>query len=120
MKLEIKGIYSLEPHNLSLKQAHLPLDTECFHAHLQVDIGVQGLECAERFHFVAASPAGLQHDVNGRDFHLLRGYILMEKYDLAIIRRAIQNLIDHAGSSETWTEAVQLLSRYGRYDSEDL
>ncbi len=113
MKLEIKGLYSTEVESL-------PEGADGFLVHLEVEVGEQGKDGAELFHFVAASALGLQHDVKNRDFHILRGYILMEHFDMVIVRRAIQNLVEHANSKENWHEVVAFLSRYGRYDSEDL
>src|SRR4028119_2022840 len=104
MKLEIRAINPVD-----LEQ--LPEDAEGFLVPLEVDIGEEGKQGDERFHFVAASASGLQYQVAGRDFQILRGYILMEKFDVAIARRAIQNLLDHARSKKNWDEVIEFLSR---------
>lgn len=87
---------------------------------IRVDIGERDKPGAESFHFVAASLAGLANEVSSGGFKLLRGYILMSDFDIIIVRRSIENLINHARSRETWEEVIAFFNRYGRYDSEDL
>jgi hypothetical protein len=110
MNLEIKDIivdqWPEDPYDVSVS--------------FRVDIGEKDKEGAETFHFVAASPQGLQNEVSGPDFKLLRGYVLMTRFDLEVVRRAIQNLINHARHQGSWDEVVAFFSRYGQYDSEDL
>ena len=113
MNLEIKGIY-LD----GVDAAHV--DSREFVMPLRVEIGERGKAGAEVFHFVAASAKGLQSEVAGGEFKLLRGYILLDEFDMGIVRKALQNLINHACSRENWRQAVEFLNRYGRYDSEDL
>ena len=113
MNLEIKGIY--------VEDDDQPLaDSSAFNINLSVEIGEKGKEGSERFHFVAASPGGLASEVSEGEFKLLRGYILMAHFDLDVVRRSIENLIDHARSRENWDEVLAFFNRYGVYDSEDL
>lgn len=113
MNLEIKGIYldGVEDERIDPREFVVPL---------RVEIGERGEAGAEVFHFAAASARGLQREVAGREFKLLRGYILLDEFEMGIVRKALQNLINHACSRESWREAVAFLNRYGRYDSEDL
>ena len=113
MNLEIKGIY-LD----GVDAAHV--DSREFVVPLRVEIGEKGKAGAEVFHFVAASAKGLQSEVAGREFKLLRGYILLDEFEMGIVRKALQNLINHACSRENWRQTVEFLNRYGLYDSEDL
>ena len=87
---------------------------------IRVDIGERNNAGAESFYFVAASPSGLANEVSNGGFKLLRGYILMSDFDINLVRRSIENLIDHARSRKTWEEVVAFFNRYGVYDSEDL
>jgi len=111
MNLEIKSIY--------LYDEPLP-NGEDFSVSMRVEIGERGREGAESFWFVAASPAGLANDVSDGGYKLLRGYILMTAFDMNLVRRSIEKLIDQAQTRETWAEVVAFFSRYGRYDSEDI
>ena len=115
MNLEIKDIYSDD-----LGSDELPEDLYDFHIPLRVEIGERGKEGVDVFHFVAASPLGLQGEVAEREFKLLRGYILMVRFDWSVIHRAIVNIVNHARSRKNWDEIVEFFNRYGRYDSEDL
>ena len=115
MDLEIKDIYSDD-----LGRDELPEDLYNFNIPLRVEIGEKGKEGAEVFHFVAASPLGLQDEVAEREFKLLRGYILMVKFDWRVVHRAVENVINHARSRNSWAEVVEFFNRYSRYDSEDL
>ena len=115
MDLEIKNIYLDVPAN-----DQMPEDLHDFHLAINVEIGERGKEGSELFHFVAASPGGLLNQVAEREFKFLRGYILMEKFAWSVVRRSIQNLINHANSRNNWDEVVSFFNRYGVYDSEDL
>lgn len=109
MKLEIKAIV---PHEV--------VDYETDVVPIRVDIGERDQPGGESFHFFAASPAALKNEVSTGDFKLLRGYILMADFDLNLVRRSIENLVNHARSRETWSEVIAFFNRYGVYDSEDL
>jgi hypothetical protein len=113
MNLEIKGIFvdeALDRQDIS----------EAGNVAIRVEIGERDKEGSESFHFVAASPAGLAGEISNGGFKLLRGYILMSNFDMNVVRRSIENLINHARSRETWEEVVAFFNRYGVYDSEDL
>jgi hypothetical protein len=114
LDLVIKVISSEWPGELPLA------GTETFALGLRVEIGERFKDGAEAFHFIAASPHGLEVEIGKKGFTLMRGLILMQQFDLATIHRAIDNLINHARSLENWHEVVRFLNRYSRYDSEDL
>jgi len=44
----------------------------------------------------------------------------MPDFDIKLVRRSLENLINHARSRETWNEVIAFFNRYGVYDSEDL
>jgi hypothetical protein len=114
MNLEIKNIQStdIDQH---------PEDIYNFVVPLMVEIGEIGKEGVEIFHFLAASPQGLQNKaISGHGFNILRGCILMNKFDWNVIYRAIENLINHARSRKDWEEVISYFNRYGQYDSEDM
>ena len=113
MDLEIKKIYSPDIYSY-------PDDIHRFNVSLYVDIGEKGIDGAVTFRFVAASPQGLDSEVTGSEFKLLRGYILMTEFDWEVIHRAIENIINHARSREDWDEVIRYFNRYGIYDSEEL
>ena len=87
---------------------------------IRVEIGERDKPGAESFHFTVASRDSLAHEISNGEFKLLRGYILMSGFDVSVVRRAIQNLINHARSRQTWPEVIAFFNRYGIYDSEDL
>lgn len=87
---------------------------------IRVDIGERDKPGAESFHFFVASASALANEVSNGDFKLLRGHILMPDFDINVVRRSIENLINHARSRETWAEVIAFFNRYGVYDSEDL
>ena len=115
MDLVIRNIYLNIPVN-----DRMPEDSHDFHLAINVEIGERDKEGSELFHFVAASPRGLLNQVADREFKFLRGYILMEEFEWSVVRRSIQNLINHANSRNNWGEVVSFFNRYGVYDSEDL
>jgi hypothetical protein len=95
MNLEIKEIY-LD----GFTDESIP-DLFEFDIPICVEIGEKGKQGAERFHFVVASPTGLKEEVSNGEYKLLRGYILMKKFNLDIVRKSVENLIDHARSRES-------------------
>jgi hypothetical protein len=113
MNLEIKRVFSPDFDSY-------PEDSQKFNVSLYVDIGEKGTEGAETFHFVAASPKGLEDEIRDGEFKLLRGYILMAEFDWKVIHRAIENIINHARSRKNWDEVIRYFNRYGMYDSEDM
>jgi hypothetical protein len=115
MNLEIKGI-----HIDGIAETQPTPDGQTFNVPLRVEIGERGKEGAEVFHFVAASPSGLEAEISNGGFKLLRGYILLSAFDMNVIERSIENIVNHARSRETWAEVVAFFNRYGVYDSEDL
>jgi hypothetical protein len=117
MNLEIKGIYSDQ-----INTEELPEDLYNFNIPLRVEIGEKDKAGSEAFHFVAASASGLESECSGNEFKLLRGYILMERFDWKTVRRSIENIINHARgySDNNWNEVVDFFSRHARYDSEDI
>ncbi len=108
---------NLEIRDIAFDEA---LDCEAGIIPIRVDIGERDKPGAESFYFFAASPAGLANEVSNGGFKLLRGYILMSDFDINVVRRSIENLINHARSRETWNEVIAFFNRYGVYDSEDL
>ncbi|MBO0860465.1 MAG: hypothetical protein J2P21_18700 [Chloracidobacterium sp.] len=71
MNLEIKNI-------LSTAIDQYPEDVYNFVAPLMVEIGEKWKEGGETFHFLVASPQGLQNEATSRHgFIFLRGYILI-------------------------------------------
>jgi hypothetical protein len=115
MNLEIKGIYYDE----DADTGSVPASSD-FNIPISVEIGEKGREGAERFHFVAISPGALVSEVSEGEFKILRGHILMPRFDLNIVRRSIETLVNHARSRENWGEVLSFFNRYGVYDSEDL
>jgi len=114
MNLEIKNIQSTVIDQY-------PEDIYNFVVPITVEIGEKGKEGGETFHFLVASPQGLQNEAaSGHGFIILRGYILMNKFDWDVIYRAIENLINHARSRKDWDDVVSYFNRYGQYDSEDM
>ena len=114
MDLVINEIESGLPGELPVEGA------ETFAVHLRVVLGERGKEGAEAFYFIAASPTGLHAEIGKKGFTLMRGLILMDRFSLTTVHRAIDNVINHARSLETWNEIVRFFNRYGVYESEDM
>ena len=120
------GLLSWSPMNLEIKGIHVDgvaetqpaPDGQTFNVPIKVEIGERGKEGAEVFHFVAASPAGLEGELSNSGFKLLRGYILMSAFDMKVVRRSIENIVNHARSRETGQ--VAFFNRYGVYEPKTL
>ena|SRR5437867_1855532 len=115
MNLEIKGIFVD-----GAVDDQPPSASDSGSVPIRVEIGEAGKEGSETFYFVAASPAALSDEASHGGFKFLRGYILMSHFDMNVVRRAVENLVNHARSRDTWGEVIAFFNRYGVYDSEDL
>jgi hypothetical protein len=103
--------------------ADYPSDLTNFVVPISVTIGDKNDQRGggETFHFIVASPLGLQHEyASDSGFRFLRGYLLMDVFDMNRVRRATENLINHAQALKNWHEIVSFFNRFGQYDSEDL
>lgn len=114
------------PIQLEIKSIHIvdePNDVSNFIVPILVTIGDKNDSRGggESFHFMVASPSGIQNEaLGGKGFHFLRGYILMETFDIGAIHQAINNLVNHARSRKNWDAIISFFSRYGQYESEDM
>ncbi|HEU4388883.1 MAG TPA: Imm8 family immunity protein [Blastocatellia bacterium] len=66
-----------------------PDSSDTFAVSLRIEIGVRGEPGGESFYFLAASPSGLEGQVGEKGFALVRGLILIERFDLEKVRRAV-------------------------------
>src|SRR5437762_8586181 len=78
---------------------------------IRVDIGERDKPGAESFYFFVASTSALANEAQNGEFKLLRGYILVSDFDVKVVRRSIENLINHARSRETWNEVIAFFNR---------
>lgn len=113
MKLEISDVYASD-------FSEQPENVDTFFVPIIAEINEKGKPGAEIFHFVAASPTGLSTAIPAGESRFVRGLILIHEFDWALIQHTIQNIVNHAQSSQNWAEAIEFLNRYSRYDSEDL
>jgi hypothetical protein len=53
-----------------------------------------------------------------KGFWFLTGYVLLPRWDYAILERALRDLAAHT-EAETWADTAVKLSRYGRWEYEE-
>ena len=103
MRIELKGIYSLE-----LDKPHLPVEPDCCAVLMQAYIGMADSEGYDRFNFTILTPLFL---IKYPEVRWGRGYLLMPKFSWSEAERMVNRLVSSV-SSESWEGAASQLCQY--------
>lgn len=82
---------------------------------IEASIGPKGHDGAERFQFVAITPAALARDTDAR---WGRGYLILDRFSWAACERAIEHLCMHA-HRPTWAQTAAELSKEMHWEFEN-
>lgn len=85
---------------------------------LQAFIGPEGGAGEEAFDFLVCSPAWILDEVRESGFLLGRHHLVVRRFDLQLIRGAIEEICSHA-RGESWSEIAARIGRYGKWEFED-
>lgn len=69
------------------------------------------------FDFVVCTARWLAEHPPEKGFSFLRDYILLTRWDYAILERALRDICTHA-EGKTWQDVAIKLSRYGHWEFE--
>jgi hypothetical protein len=86
---------------------------------LELEIGERGVNGADLFEVIIATPEGLRRlptSINGVLSD--RAAIVFDKFDWAGMRKVLSEILG-ACSAETWSESLLRLQRYFRWEYED-
>lgn len=93
-------------------------DAERFALAVTASIGPAGDEGTEQFLFTVCSPSWLAGQELPKGFAFQRHTLVVERWNLDLVERAIADLCRRA-EGETWTEIATKLSRFGSWEFED-
>lgn len=115
MRAVVRRLHSPDVHDL---EAWAPEDSGCFGLLVQAFVGPRGGEGEESFDFIVCSPEWLARK-HGKDAAVLgRHHLLLFKYDIEKIRKAIESVVERAEGSD-WEEVAGKIARYGQWEFED-
>ena len=116
MRAELRSLQSLEaPDGLD---AWRPDDPSEFAILVEATIGPAGDKGGEIFGFTVCTPGWVAAHPGAKGFELMHGYVVVPRWDLAVLRRAISDLCRNSEGA-SWTEVATRLSRFGSWEFED-
>jgi hypothetical protein len=95
-----------------------PSDETDFSLAVTASIGPAGEPGAELFQFTVCSPNALAQRALPKGFAFQRHTLVIERWDPALIKRAIGDLSLRTEGAD-WNEVATKLSRFGRWEFED-
>lgn len=104
----LKGIYV----------SNEPMSETNFYVSAIIDIGLKGEEGADQFFANIASPEGLLDRWKNDRNIVLRGLILLQKYDLKEAERLVNDVLTSC-KRDTWKKTALALNRFFVWDFDD-
>jgi hypothetical protein len=99
-------------------ESFAPDDPECFILGVTAHVGPLHGEGEDLFHFTVCTPRWLLEHPPEKGFLFPRGYLVVERWDSSVVRRAIGDICRRAEST-TWDEVAAKVARYGDWEFED-
>src|SRR5688500_4312698 len=110
MRAELRGFYSShlpDPNVESFK----PGDPENFSLEATAVVGPNEQGGDDEFRLIVCSARWLAERPPEKGFWFLQGYLLLTRWDVTVLERAVSDLCLHS-EGETWQEVTEKLSRY--------
>lgn len=85
---------------------------------IQANIGPDSGEGWESFDFVVCNASWLSGEVAEHAYRLGRHLLIVDRFDLGLIRRVIEDICADATGPD-WPDIARQLARYGRWEFED-
>lgn len=117
MRAELRSLHSPDVDGGSLRSFQ-PANSEHFALNVTALVGPAGEKGEESFEFRVCSPSWLAQEELPKGFAFLRHTLLVVRWDVGLVERAISDLCMRT-EGETWGEVAQKLSRFGGWEFED-
>jgi hypothetical protein len=115
VRAELRRLHSPDADPLS---AFTPDDPEFFGLLLQAFIGPQGGAGEESFEFTVCTPRWFGRQPFEKGFAWPRAHLFVNRWDYAVVERAIRDLCAHSEGAD-WDAVAGRLARYGGWEFED-
>lgn len=99
-------------------EEYQPPSWECFNILVAAEIGPDDGPGSDTFHLVACSPRWLTEQTRPKGFEFIQGVLLLDFWDAAIVRRAIDDVCLRT-SGGSWSEIAISLSRFFQWEFAD-
>lgn len=113
-KLILKGI-DFGAENLDV---YIPQTPNNFCVWLTLAIGSIDVEGTNLFQVGVCTVTWLEHQLSGKDAYPMRHMILVERFDVEVIKKEIHKIMLDA-ERPTWEQSVSVLSRHFAWEFED-
>lgn len=94
------------------------IDPEYFGVMVAASIGVRGQEGGDWFYFLVRSPRFLADEVAREGHVFARNYLVLPRYNLTAIRRAISALCESIEGPD-WETVARRIGRYGLWEFDE-
>jgi Immunity protein 8 len=95
--------------------AFAPEDPESFGVLVQAMVGPAGAEEEESFGFTVCTPRWFGREPFPKGFAWPRAHLFVDRWDYAVVERAIGDLCAHSEGSD-WNEVAARLACYGHWE----
>jgi hypothetical protein len=86
---------------------------------LELEVGERGVDGADLFQVIVATPEGLRRlPASSNGVLADRGLIVLDRFDWQLLRKVLNDILV-ACAAETWNESVLRLQRYFFWEYED-
>jgi hypothetical protein len=82
---------------------------------VEATIGTEDSTAADVFHFVVVGPDWFAQNPPGKGFRWGRHYLIVDRWDYEVVRRAISDLCAHT-EGEGWSEVANRLASFGDWE----
>jgi hypothetical protein len=95
-----------------------PGDPRAFSILVQATIGPADGDGGDLFDFVAVGPEWFAENAPGKGFRWGHAFLILDRWDPQIVRRAIEDVCLHAEGRD-WPEVASKISRFGQWEFEN-
>jgi hypothetical protein len=114
MRAELRRLHSPDADPVS---DFAPEDPDSFGLFVQALIGPVGAEGEESFDFTVCTPRWFGREPFAKGFEWPLGHLFVDRWDYAVVERAIRDLCTHSEGAD-WHEVASHLARFGSWEFE--
>jgi len=113
MRAKLRDLHS--PDAPTGLESYAPASARSFSLLVQATIGTEGSTAADLFDFLVVGPDWFAENPSGKGFRWGRHYLVVDRWDYEVVRRAIADLCVHT-EAQDWSEVAMRLASYGDWE----